>query len=288
MKIKRFAFVMTFVLFLLTPSIAFADCANGATVTSATWTVSSGVNNDVCTNDAVRYVWRESTGATTSVDAAFTTTVGMSYTYTFDGYYTGGHIVALQCYNGSTWTLLSNLTQNAGSDETLTGALPSNCNDGSPELRFYHAANGNGSHYIHIDQLVLDAETPTPTYTPTFTNTPTSTATATNTPTSTATATNTPTETSTATAVPSATFTATFTFTPTFTETLTPTITYTPTKTFTPTNTSTPITPAVTFVPNVTYGDYANSIFILGLCGVVIIASVVLAILFVINRKRSI
>jgi hypothetical protein len=117
---------------------------------------------------------------------------------------------------------------------------------------------------------------PTPTPTDTATFTPSFTPTITDTPTNTATHTYTP----------------TITDTPTVTPSHSPTPTDTPTETRTPTPTATvptltPVTPIWEMDPTITYGDYMNSVIMLGLCGVVIIGMIVIVTLMLIRRKRG-
>jgi hypothetical protein len=215
------------------------------------------VNNDTCTDNAIKYVWQEVTGATTSVDAAFTTSAGTIYDAVFNGYYNGGHLFKLQCQNTSTlaWVDLFTLTTNRSDDETKSAEMPQTCNDGTPSLRFYHGSNGVASHYLYIDQLVLNPLNPTntPTFTPTFT--------------------------------PTNTETLTPTFTATSTETLTPTLTAT--NTLTPTITKTPtITPTpLEDEKLITYGDTAVVTALSLLCLVIILVALAWFVMSTIQKR---
>lgn len=225
-------------------------CSLMATLTSSTWTNTSGVNNDVCTDNTVRMEWREPGGtAGSSILADFTTTSTTFYDVVFNGYYNGGHSPVLQCFNGSTWQTIATLSNSLASDETITTTLPQACNDGTPELRFYHASTGNAAHYIRIDELVMQAQpaTATPTATATYTATSTSTATETSTP--------------------SHTPTATLTATPTATR-------------------GTPVMPTWYIEPQITYGEYMLNVALLGLCLVVLLAFFTIFIVILIRRKK--
>jgi len=146
-------------------------CAYAATLSSSTWTNTSGTNADICTDNGVRMVWREpGSGSEIFVLADFTTDPSTLYTIRFNGYHNGDpDDVVLECHYGESSTIeLATLTSPLADDETITVSLPQECNDGSPEVHFHQTAGGNASHYLRVDQLVLDVVAATPVAIPTY------------------------------------------------------------------------------------------------------------------------
>jgi hypothetical protein len=111
-------------------------------------------------NDGIYQTWSEAGAmANQYIESDFHNLPGGAYKLTFDGYYTGGHTVKLQCSpNGSGgWVDLATLTSSASADETITVNLPAGC-DGGTEVhtRLSHTGTGIGTHRLYIDQLYLD------------------------------------------------------------------------------------------------------------------------------------
>ncbi|MBI5950195.1 MAG: LamG domain-containing protein [Chloroflexi bacterium] len=155
-----------------TPTSTPSDCSNRGTYSSTTWTNIYGAAADTCTSNNVRMEWQEPiTEIETSIEAAFTSSTA-PLRMIFEGYYTGDDTVLIQCEDigtPNTWHDVATLGTLRDTDETMTVSLPQdNCNDGTPVLRFYHAAEGDDTHYLKIDRLTVDIIPPTPT----ITNTP--------------------------------------------------------------------------------------------------------------------
>lgn len=100
-----------------------------------------------------------SPGLTITID--YSGVIGPPTTVTIHGYYTGNHAVDVDIwdYDTTSWVTLGQLATGGGSivqqDFTVTGTIADKISGGAIQTRLNHAAMGNASHDLFIDQAII-------------------------------------------------------------------------------------------------------------------------------------
>lgn len=115
----------------------------------------------VYTNDETYQAFAEALGDSGQyAEYTFDTYDRAKLALNFDGYYTGSHIVTLDCESATGWENIATLTTAAIENETLTEqTVPEACYPATESdrltVRFYHAAGGNDTHALYIDHIYI-------------------------------------------------------------------------------------------------------------------------------------